>query len=181
MITKYFKRYAGSLLLSSNGISPVLSGVPIKPTDGSTYYLSGYSNNNCFPYSVSNSFTTSLNSQGIVLGSGTTAATEDDYRIETPITSGLSVNVTRTYSLDTDGNPSEHFLLAVTNTSSASITVSELCYQQILYAYASPDGNSPAVKTFCFDRTLLDSPVTIAAGETAVIRYTLKALVLPVS
>ena len=137
MVTKHFKRYAGSMLLSSNSMSPVLSGVPIRATDSSTYYISSISNGNCFPQSVVSNYTTNLNNSGIMLGSGTTAATEDDFRIESPIPSGLSVNITRSFSLDADGNPSEHFLLAVTNTSSASITVSEVCYQQNIYAAAS--------------------------------------------
>lgn len=173
MLTKNFTNFMAMILdaYNSNSRSGLL---PVKATNGTTYYLTGYFNG--YPQNPTISLATSASSTGIHFGRGTTAPTEEDYALESLITSGLSISVSSSHSLDGSGNPALQLDITVTNTSSADITVGEIGYAQSLHASTAQGSTSNAYRVCLLDRTVLDSPVTIPAGGYAVIRYTLKTI-----
>ena len=187
MITKQGKIAAQMALVMHNDRR---NGVLVKDTTGADVYYFGRANSNAWPsngYSgtgtinIANPSTNSA-AVGVYVGSGTTSPTENDYTLETPITSGLSGTMRVQYSdtLDNDGNPQLVQVLTLRNTSSSDITVSEVGWIAKGLCDASNNTASGSGKNLLFDRTVLNSPVTIPAGESAAITYTIKA-VLPSS
>ena len=110
---------------------------------------------------------------GFKFGSGNTAPTINDYALETPLTdSDYSATLTNTVRGVDNGVPYMEFTFVLTNISSSSITVSEVCYvSNNITVCTSSSGTSVARNDIMVDRTLLASPVTIAAGDTAAIKY----------
>jgi hypothetical protein len=102
-----------------------------------------------------------------MLGTGTTAPTADDYRLESPITTNLScdsVSVSRTSLIKT-------YTATFTNSGSSDITVTEVGFMiYIFYNYSSTTENSDH---FLMDRTVLETPITIPAGESRTVTYEL--------
>lgn len=103
----------------------------------------------------------------LMLGTGTTTPTADDYCLESPITKNLScdsISVSRTSLIKT-------YTATFANSGSSDITVTEVGFiVYILYNYSTTSENSD---NFLMDRTVLDTPVTIPAGESRTITYTL--------
>ena len=117
---------------------------------------------------------------GLKVGSGTTAPTEDDYKLESFLadkvdnvlvfyTSG-NVVITRGYANDT---PYITFSITVTNTSANAVTISEI--GMFGWAAVSIAGVASST-TVMLDRTLLDTPVTIPAGDTGLVTYTISGI-----
>ena len=180
MITKWFKSYLASMI-SSIGVSTP-TPVQIKKTSGDMVYigfLSGSSAGNVFPFTAYSDVGYSIGARGIWLGSGTTTPTEEDYNMPNQITSGISCSTSKTNGVDENGNAFSKYILTVTNTSGSAKTISEIAFAQGIPAAPSPTG-SVSWECVMLDHTLLDSPVTIAAGDVAVIEYTLKCA-LPTS
>lgn len=177
MVTKNFKTIIASILQrsqSSGSSSPGL--LPIKDVSGNTRYLSDYYYSN-FPSAINTNYTNSTTSIGVAFGTGTTNPTEDDYNLVATITSGLSASSPSiSHGLDASGNPYMNMDFTVTNNGSNSITITEAGYKQNVYCASSQGGTSSSTYVCLLDRTLLDEPVTIAAGSYAVIRYTLKTI-----
>ena len=173
MLTKNFKRMM-SLILERSTADPkgMLAAVG---TDGSTtyYLMNRFDNSSSFPYAVSYAWRKNYSDPGIVLGTGNTAATEDDTHLESIITSGLTVTVTQS-SYVRGGVPCVEYNLAINNTSSAAVTIAEIGFVQNLYAATSNGATSGSYYRFLLDRTVLARPVTIPAGGTSIICYTLK-------
>jgi hypothetical protein len=100
---------------------------------------------------------------GIVLGTGTTPATVDDYWLEHIIKSGLNVQIT---------NMSQHgiyrLILTITNESDSSITIGEIGAQVPAVCVGA------SKRAFMMDRTVLDTPVTIPSGGIGKIEYEIK-------
>ena len=168
MITSGFKN-AMAQLLSSGGSDKGL--LPVKDLSGTTAYLAGYDS---FPATVTTTFTTTAANAGVSVGTGNTAATDGDYQLESTITSGLTGTVTVDKGLE---NSDSYIRLAVelTNTSGSSITVSEIGYKQAFEVAATQGGTTTTSVVCLVDRTVLTTPLTIAAGGTATIGYQLSA------
>lgn len=118
--------------------------------------------------SLSTLATTPTNGLGyIVLGSGTTAPTADDYRLESPITTNLScdsVSVSRNTTIKT-------YTATFSNSGTSDITVTEIGYvSRIIYTYSNWEH---IYDNFLMDRTVLDTPITIPAGESRTVTYEL--------
>ena len=121
-------------------------------------------------------FRTGLSSNsyaGIYIGSGNTAASEDDYTLETPINSGVSATSNVSQVFDSENlRYIQRVELTISNSGSEDVTVNEIGYFATQY-YASAVGedasNSSAL--FLIDRTVLDNPVIIPAGEASIVRY----------
>lgn len=175
MITKNFKMLIVSLLQASGANTECY--LPIKTVSNSTAYIGGkYSN---FPYAVSKTVRYSNNSAGIIVGAGNTPATENDYCLESQITSGLSASsVTSTYGLDANGNYYMIMLFTLTNTTGSDITIKEVGYVQAVSS-ASSEGGTPSSSgssSVLLDRTVLEQPVTVPANDSAAIKYILKTV-----
>ncbi len=169
MITKNFKNLAACLLQASGSGYGML---PVTNVSNTVYYV--YPSFNGFPYSRTQSYTSNATSAGISVGSGNTAATEDDYQLESTITSGLSAQVNIENGFDNDGNPYVRFDVMLTNTTANAITVNEIGYKQNIYAATAQGSSGGSGRVCLLDRTVFATPVEIAAGGYQVIRYTLK-------
>lgn len=102
----------------------------------------------------------------IGIGTGTTAATEDDYKLEAPVT-GVTCDSTITAI---GGNDSKKTYTATfSNTTDADVVVTEIGFLTNFY-YNSSTGNND---NFLLDRIVLDTPITIPAGESKAITYEL--------
>lgn len=174
MITKNFKAIMAAVL-ESCGNATTNGYLPVKNTSGVTCYMGGRFYG--FPYSESYTVIFTPGS-GVHVGSGNTAPTEDDYDLESEITSGLTANTAAPiFNVDADGNPYIDIVFTLTNTTASDITVREVGYvQQNMTAstLGSPVNDSARL---LMDRTLLDSPVIVPANGAAAIKYTLKTLI----
>lgn len=118
--------------------------------------------------SLSTLNTTPTNGRGyIVLGSGTTEPTPEDYRLESQITTNLScdsVSVSRNTTVKT-------YTATFSNSGTSDITVTEIGYvSRFAWAYNTGDY---IYDDFLMDRTVLETPITIPAGESRTVTYEL--------
>lgn len=171
MVTRNFLNLLAMLLQGGSNVG----GLPARDVTGNVCYLSGtYS----FPYNTSTSVTTNANANGISVGTGNAAATEDDYQLARPLTSGISLSLSeKLFGVDSPGFPYVQYKVTVTNNGSESVTVKEIGYKQSCGMTKYP-GSSAAgtTKVFLLDRTVLDVPVTVAAGDAGIITYKLRTI-----
>lgn len=119
------------------------------------------------PFQGMHTFTQNAKSFGTMLGTGTTPPKVTDYCLEKPITSGLSAtyqNATTYVRMDDYEEYTAVFGVTATNT----VTITEIgliCYS---YQYSSDK------YAIMVDRTLLENPIEIPAGETRQITYTIR-------
>ena len=112
-------------------------------------------------------FLTAYNNCGVVVGSGKTPASKTDYKLENLISSGLtSAGTTSTSQITVDGIETVKAII-LRNTSSADITISEIGMLGCCYS-------SGTFQAVLVDRTVLDNPITIPAGESKAISYTIR-------
>lgn len=173
MITKNGKILIGMATVAQGSRS---YGVAVTKPDGTTVYCRAYNISNLVPSRPLNIRNNTFNS-GFVIGSGTTAATENDYWLESQITTGFTGGVmvgnqTRGAQLDDNGNPKARYILTVQNTSSNSMTIGEIgCAYNPDSLYPAESGGSSVNSALLTFRTVLDTPVVIPAGETKSIVY----------
>lgn len=118
----------------------------------------------------------SSNATGIAFGSGSTPATDEDYTIES-IISTISANTpTVVTSFDATNNKFVSYVeYTITNTGSASISISELA-RFVLLQKATALGELCSTSTgerynILIDHVILDDPVVISPGESGIVRY----------
>ena len=104
--------------------------------------------------------------QYVRFGSGTTPATVNDYKLESQI--GSDITVANPSAVTTEQTDS-YISWTVTFGVSASVekTISEIGLISEVY---TPSGNI----TTLVDRTVLDTPITIPAGQSKQITYTIR-------
>ena len=102
---------------------------------------------------------------GVIIGSGTTPPTIEDYVLENRISTPTSHTIAFTTYDDGNGIVYEA-LFTITNTHSEPITISEIG----LYG-AGGSGNSNAV---LMERTVLEAPITIQPGSVGQVTYTIR-------
>lgn len=110
-------------------------------------------------------------SEGIWLGSGTTPAKKTDYKLEARVGKGAATSTT-TVGVDENGKVYTLYTIAFTNTTTEALKISEIGYTAALPTL-SGSASVTYLQCFLLDRTLLDSPITLAAGESCAIRYRL--------
>ena len=168
MLTNNYKKLMQLMLEVSANYRGMLAATG---TDGATYYLTNSFN---YPNSVVFAWTTNpANTAGIALGTGTTAVTEEDYAMESLITSGISVTVTQETDV-INGVPRSAFVIAIYNTGSATVTISEVGFIQTLYCTTEQGATNRTSKRFMIDHTVLPRPISIPADKTGILRYTFK-------
>ena len=115
-----------------------------------------------------NNYENTTSSQNVEFGNGTTPATVNDYKLENKITTGISVaypsSVTTEYT-------DSYILWTVTFgiTASVETTISEIGLTSI-----ATIGDGGLSATVLVDRTVLDEPITIPAGQSKQITYTIR-------
>ena len=170
MITKNMKLIMAAMIVSHNG-QQIVNIPGARKTDGTNVYIGSFFTSVSYPVSYSQQVITSITSSGIILGVGNTPATENDYTLENPITSGFTASTpSATKGVDNNGNPYLEYAFTVTNTGSSDLTIKEIGYIQSAYVGTTLNGSS-SVGRLLLDRTVLETPVTIPSGEYAAIKY----------
>ena len=102
------------------------------------------------------------NTSGVMFGTNSTPPTFEDYTIDN---SGVSVagTIAKTVNINDNGSVTAVLNCTLTNTGDAEITISEAGLKVALT-------NTGSV---LFDRTVLDTPVTIPAGGVGQVEYTI--------
>jgi hypothetical protein len=172
MITSNFINLMKSILSSAQ--SNKSYNVPIKDTTGTTRYLNFRRDSGGFPYNLSTSVSTNLPSltRGIVLGSGTSEPTVNDYFLENYLTSDFSANTTVAAGVD-NGDVYTDFIITITNTGNSTLTIGEIGYVQYIACTSTVGQTSSSTSSCLLDHTVLDTPVEIAPGDYETIRYRL--------
>lgn len=111
-----------------------------------------------------------ISANGVYFGSGTTPATANDNTLEKPITTGLKIslpsNVLRTHG---DCTTIYSATYTISNNTDSDITISEIG----LFTKLTNGSGSGEFYTM-MDRTVLNDPIVIAAGEVKVLTYQLR-------
>ena len=184
MLTKWAKSVLPINIVSGSNIGTVPSLVtsgsnkqtavtPAKSASGNDFYITNYAdsqNTNVIAAAVTD---TTSNNSGFAIGSSADAESENDYNLKSPITSGFSGSVSASNVYDSENNIMKmRYIVTITNTGSESLEIKEIArflgYNTATTLGAAASGNK---KTFMIDRTVLDNPVTIAAGTSGVIHY----------
>lgn len=104
---------------------------------------------------------------GVYFGSGSTPANVNDYKLDSPITSGLTIASGGVISWEDEHCDYLQNVFAVQNTTESEINIWEIGYFGEV-AFSSSDNTG---YTTLMERTVLPEPVTIAPMETKVIIY----------
>lgn len=185
MLTKVAKKLlsyqkADVFVPNFNSNTPTATFIPIKGAGGTEKWgglkFGGFSTN--FISSITESGQNAT--FGFAFGTGTTPPTEDDYTIESIISSGLSMTGApqKQYNLDSEsGEYTVYYDITLANSSESDISISEVCYFANVFPTANK-GENPADNIYNYfsvlmNRIVLETPVVIPAGESGVIRYSM--------
>lgn len=104
---------------------------------------------------------------GVFFGAGATPATTSDFKLESPIESGLNITNPSKYTFKDDGEGKWTYSAdyVVQNNSGAEINLHEVGI--VTYLGSSSTEFYPVL----MERTVLETPVTIPAGEARLIEY----------
>ena len=105
---------------------------------------------------------------GVIFGTGNAIPTIDDTALSGDLVSGFSYNSHVSAKRDADG-VTITALYTVINNNAEAITISEVALIANLY-----NNNTQAMYKGLLDRTVLDTPVTIPAGQSKQITYTIR-------
>ena len=117
-------------------------------------------------YSANNNQLASANGGGIIIGTGTTPPTVNDYKLENQITSGFG-STTSFPNSDSAVYNARGIVSCCTITNSSqtdNLVINEIGYIKSKAGYWN----------ILYDRIVLDTPITIAPGATKAIEYRLK-------
>lgn len=112
---------------------------------------------------------TSYTCTTVVIGTGTQEPTQDDYKLSGNMITGIASTVNATYSVDEDGVQITS-IYTITNKNSEAITIGEIAYVGGCN-YRSGGGD---LLTTLFERTVLDTPVTIEPSGVGQVTYTIR-------
>lgn len=112
--------------------------------------------------------TVATSNGGAIIGTGTTPATIDDYKLAGDMITTFTYSKTIKITHD-DDKSTITALYTITNTGNAAFTIGEIG----LIAACYSSGNTAAYRCLV-ERTVLDSPVTIEAGGVGQVTYTIE-------
>lgn len=110
---------------------------------------------------------------GIWIGSGDTPATEDDYFLESVISSGASGTSTSATKYDSTTNSLlVRITVTISNTGSSDLTINEVC-KTCVFDTATAIGQSVSInrRNIMIDRTVLNEPLVIPPDSAGVFYY----------
>lgn len=179
MLTKWAKKLfpcntTGYVLpaVDSSGNTAKTAIVAATDASGNTRYISYVSAN--YGHEFRNVTPTDSTYEGVYVGTGTTAPTEDDYTLASPVnnTSLVGTVVKTTHYDSTSQKMMSRLTITLTNNTGDSLTITEIAkFIKTDTANAIGAVASSNQKNIMVDRTLLDTPLTIASGASAVLRY----------
>ena len=163
MLTKNFYAYIRADFSESN------TAATFTKTDGSksTVALSS----DYPPFKVMNKWAKSITETGVSFGTGTTPATASDYFLESILADNkINVSTPSSISFSRYDTYEEYTVtFGVTNKTADAITISEMGLTAMPHSPYSGSNTYALV-----DRTVLDAPVTILAGKSKQITYTIR-------
>lgn len=171
LLRNYYK--AVSFCMGGNAATDInlvnYSGGNTKPTtyvDG-VKYLTPTKNVDSFYASLSRMSTTTGDSYpGIIIGTGNTPPTLDDYWLDGDMITSFASSVVTTFESD-DNSSAVTALCTITNSGSKAFTIREVGL------YGKPRG-SVSSEPVLVERTVLDVPLTIEPGSVGQLTYTIK-------
>ena len=170
MLTDNGKKLIASLL-TAGGIT--IARVPVKSTGNQTVYAGPTINGSGWPQNGSTiSFSTTGMSIGVVIGSGNTPVQSSDYKLDAPLASDYSGSVSKING-DTESSLSLKLAVVIQNSGSSALTVREIGLIQSARTATTQGGSLTTNTNVLIERTVLSTPVTIAAGESETIDYTI--------
>lgn len=106
---------------------------------------------------------------GIYFGAGSTPATKNDYTLESPITSGMTIVNGSSYQTEeeTEGKKSCVAAYSLKNTSDSQINIWEIGIFGEVANYSSPNYLGYLA---LFSRDVLNAPITLEPGEVKIIK-----------
>lgn len=184
MVTKNLKSIIGTCFTMVRPGTHTFGVMPIVGVTGKKRYLSNTNYHNAtgnwgtFPISIITDLTLDPNARGISVGTGGTAATEDDYQLEHTITSGITMAMAEMEGgSSTLSCPFITYKITVANTGSDPITIREIGYKQCARTVLAQVADATTDETICLlDRTVLDVPLTIQAGDAGMIYYKISTI-----
>lgn len=145
--------------------------IAAKTISGNNIYAKGHLQGASYNV-IASAITESSESTGFVLGSDNTPASTDDYFVKSQITGVTGSTASPVTELD---ESKEHYIvylnITLTNTNSESVTIAEIGKIVQCYCASTLGGNGSSNKLLMIDRIVLEDPVVIAPGESAVVRY----------
>jgi hypothetical protein len=130
----------------------------------------------CKAINAENTYTMLSNDieQGVYFGAGSTPANRGDYKLESPITSGLSITNPAAAVWTNEGNGkysiSSDFI--VRNTTTSEINIYEVgVFTPVGTQQNSAPDKSTSVSYVLMERTVLAEPITIPSGEPRLVTY----------
>lgn len=182
MITRNFENLLASILEASDA-NTYSTHFPIIDVWGETKFISGNFYSYSFPNSITSTPTLSQTSAGISVGTDDTPESKFDINLKNTITSGITITaITSAIGCKATDTCYKDYTVTITNNGSSAITIREIGYKQLIDAvrYIDFNGNSSLSSTACLlDRTVLNPPITIQAGDAGVILYRLKTVQQP--
>lgn len=148
--------------------------IEVKACDGNTYFINGL--NGAFGLGLVTSY--GAGNTGFVVGSGDSAESEDSYVLDSLISREIGGVVSYISEKDVaNSKRKRHININVTNTGNNTLTIREVGIICSPYGTATTRGgtiNSSSSSRYpiLMDRTVLESPITLAPSATALIRYT---------
>ncbi len=119
------------------------------------------------PWQCMPMYSGSVSDRGVCFGTGTTPPTADDYCLEKPITSGLIVTTPSAVTYNSTDEYMEYIAtFGVTATNTVTITEIGLRF--------APYWNTNDKCYAMVDRTVLENPIEIPAGQAKQITYTIR-------
>ena len=106
-------------------------------------------------------------SAGIIIGTGDTPPTFDDYCLAGNMITAISSSVATSFDCD-DSGATITALCTITNSDNNAFTIREVGL------YGKAKGNNYDSDAVLVERTVLDSPLTIEAGSVGQLTYTIK-------
>ena len=119
---------------------------------------------------------TAANGSCVMIGTGRSAPTREDYKLESPVTSGITITNGSFSVAEAD---EERLLLAanytVRNDGTEELVISEIgAFSQVEAYPVSGSTTTITAAAVLMERTVFDAPVTIPPGESRMIQYAVR-------
>lgn len=170
MLTQNYYNFLANILETAGGrTSGTYTGLSIIGTNNEFFTNTAAFTSSAFPVAVESAPTLNSTAGGISVGTGNTPPTLYDTNLEETITEGISMVLTESNYGVFNGVPYVEYIITVTNISSSPVTIKEIGYKQ------KHNFNS-AIHYWLVDRTVLENPITIQAGDAGIIDYRLQTI-----
>ncbi len=142
----------------------------VKSYMGNTFYVVPCTTTSSV--SFSGSAVTETTGSCVVVGSGDTPATEDDYCLESQLT-GLTATNSNSVQYDAENfRFIQRVEYTISNNGSTDVTIKEIGRVCSCNTAATKGATTTSsAKCFLVDRTVLEAPVVVPAGESSIVRY----------